>query len=171
MVYRSVFDRYGFCDLKPINSPSGDSFSRYRDAYRKLWLEDLGGYDIGVSDHQKPQRSALSVFDPGIDGLQEIASCAEKGQQLIGRLKQLILDVRAPGAELRKVNGELAGLDREIEELGFHYDPIGSLAKMFLFAKENLAGTDPLALASQMESIYGDLGRRCEKFNHFYQHS
>jgi ADP-heptose:LPS heptosyltransferase len=171
MVYRSVFDQYGFCDLKPINSPSGDSFSRYRDAYRKLWLEDLGGYDIGIGADQKPKRSALSVLDPGIDGLQEIASCAEKGQQLIGRLKQLILDVRAPGAELRRVNADLAELDRSIEELGFNYDPIGSLAKMFLFAKENLAGSDPLSLASQMESIYGDLGRRCEKFNNFYQHS
>jgi hypothetical protein len=111
------------------------------------------------------------VLDSGVEGLQEIASCAEKGQELMARLKQLILDVRAPAAKLKQINEEIAGLDRTIEELGFHYDPIGSLAKMFLFAKENLTGSDPLSLASQMDSIYGDLGRRCEKFGQFYRES
>jgi hypothetical protein len=87
------------------------------------------------------------------------------------RLRELILDVRAPGAALQRINGDIASLDRSIEELGFNYGPIGSLAKMFLFAKENLSGSDPLSLASQMDSIYGDLGRRCERFSDFYQES
>jgi hypothetical protein len=113
----------------------------------------------------------LGVIDPGVEGLQEIASCAQKGQQLMGRLRQLVLDVRAPGAALQRINGEIADLDRTIEELGFHYGPIGSLAKMFMFAKENLTGSDPLSLASQMDSIYGDLGRRCQKFSDFYLES
>jgi hypothetical protein len=89
----------------------------------------------------------------------------------MGRLRQLVLDVRAPGAALQRINGEIADLDRTIEELGFHYGPIGSLAKMFMFAKENLTGSDPLSLASQMDSIYGDLGRRCQKFSDFYLES
>jgi hypothetical protein len=113
----------------------------------------------------------LGVLDAGVEGLQEIANCAQKGQELMGRLKELILDVRAPGSALQRINNEISALDRSIEELGFHYDPIGSLAKMFLFAKENLTGSDPLALASQMDSVYGDLNRRCAKFSQFYQES
>lgn len=171
MVYRSEFDQYGFCDLKPINSPNGDSFTRYRTAYRKLWLHDLGGYDVPSEPRVGSKQSRLGVLDAGIEGLQEIVTCAQKGQELMGRLKELILDVRAPGSALQRINSEISVLDRTIEELGFHYDPIGSLAKMFLFAKENLTGSDPLALASQMDSIYGDLNRRCAKFSQFYQES
>jgi ADP-heptose:LPS heptosyltransferase len=171
MVYRSEFDQYGFCDLKAINSPSGDSFARYRSAYRKLWLHDLGGYDVPSEPRARAKQSMLGVLDAGVEGLQEIANCAQKGQELMGRLKELILDVRAPGSALQRINNEISALDRSIEELGFHYDPIGSLAKMFLFAKENLTGSDPLALASQMDSVYGDLNRRCAKFSQFYQES
>jgi ADP-heptose:LPS heptosyltransferase len=169
VVYRSVFDQYGFCDLKPINTPEGDSFTRFRNAYRKLWLQDLGGYEVASEGRLPRKQSVLGVLDPGVEGLREIADCAQKGQELMARLKELILDARAPGSALQRINNEISALDRTIEELGFHYDPIGSLAKMFLFAKENLTGSDPLALASQMDSIYGDLSRRCAKFGQFYQ--
>jgi len=169
MVYRSVFDQYGFCDLLPINAESGDAFSRFRNAYRKLWLNDLGGYEVASESPTQTRRGMLGVLDPGIEGLREVASCAQQGQELMAQLKQLILDVRAPGSALQRLNNEITALDRTIEELGFHYEPIGSLAKMFLFAKENLSGSDPLSLASQMDSIYSDLGRRCSKFSRFYQ--
>lgn len=171
IVYRSVFDSLGFCDLQPINAPEGDSFARYRNAYRKLWLDDLGGFTVSPEPSRRVKRPSLSVLDPGIEGLEEIASCARKGQELMEQLRKLIVDVRAPAAALQNINNEISSLDRHIEELGFHYDPIGSLAKMFLFAKENLTGSDPLALASQMDSIYGDLGRRCEKFGQFFLES
>jgi hypothetical protein len=39
---------------------------------------------------------------------------------------------------------------------------------MFIFAKENLKGTDPLDLASQMNRAYQDLERRCVRFGSFY---
>jgi ADP-heptose:LPS heptosyltransferase len=171
MVYRTTFDRHGFCDMQPINAPEGDEFSRYRNAYRKLWLSDLGGFEVERTPQRHSKSSKLNIVDPGIEGLQEIANCAYTGQQLMRRLRELILDVRAPGAALQRINGDIASLDRSIEELGFNYGPIGSLAKMFLFAKENLSGSDPLSLASQMDSIYGDLGRRCERFSDFYQES
>jgi hypothetical protein len=111
----------------------------------------------------------LEVVDSGLEGLSEIAQCAEKGQQLIGHLKDLIVDVKAPAARLSQVNVDLAELDRKIEELGFHFSAFGPLARMFLFAKENLKGSDALDLASQMDSIYRDLGRRCERFEVFYR--
>lgn len=171
VVYRSEFDRYGFCDLRPINTPQGDSFARFRSAYRKLWLEDLAGYAVGEERQGDSQKSKLTVVNSEIEGLEDIARYAEKGQQLMAQLQELILDERAPAAALKRTNSEISEVDRAIEELGFHYDPIGSLAKMFLFAKENLTGSDPLSLASQMDSVYRDLARRCQKFSQFFQES
>jgi ADP-heptose:LPS heptosyltransferase len=170
MVYRSTFDQYGFCDLKPINAPDGDSIARYRDAYRKLWLNDLGGYEV-VSDRQirSNSRSSLSLVDQGVEGLREIADSAQRGHELMNQLRELILDTRAPGSALQRANLEISKLDRDIEELGFHYEPIGALAKMFTFAKENLSGTDPLSLANQMDAVYQNLGRWCQKFGRFYE--
>jgi ADP-heptose:LPS heptosyltransferase len=171
VVYRSVFDSLGFCDLVPINSSSGDSFTRHRNAYRKLWLNDLGGLPVDTAHTSAPRRTGLGIVDSGLEGLTEIAQCAERGQKLMGHLRSLILDVRAPASALQTINTEISDLDRNIEELGLHFGPLGPLMKMFLFAKENLKGSDPLDLASQMDSIYRDLGRRCEKFARYYQES
>jgi ADP-heptose:LPS heptosyltransferase len=171
VVYRSVFDSLGFCDLVPINSQAGDSFTKHRTAYRKLWLSDLGGLHVDSESTSSLKRNALGVVDSGLEGLAEIAQCAQRGQQLMGHLRSLILDLKAPAAALQKVNTEISDLDRNIEELGLHFGPLGPLMKMFLFAKENLKGSDPLDLASQMDSVYRDLGRRCEKFARYYQES
>lgn len=171
MVYRSEFDRQGFCDLVPINSPDGDQFTRHRRAYRKLWLGDLGGFPVEEQGHSPGKRSMLGVVDSGLEGLADISRCADRGQRLMERLKELILDERAPASSLQSVNAEISELDRQIEELGLHFDPLGSLTKMFSYAKENLKGSDAFDLASQMDSIYRDLSRRCEKFGKYYLES
>jgi hypothetical protein len=170
IVYKSFFDEYGFCDLKALNTNEGDSFARHRDAYRKLWLSDLGGLPVEQFPNTR-KTSLLGVVDNGLEGLKEIAECAEKGQHFMRQLKELIIDVRAPASKLNQLNTEIAELDRQIEELGFHYSAFGPMARMFLFAKENLKGSDALDLASQMDSIYRDLSRRCEKYGAFYQAS
>lgn len=170
-VYRSVFDKQGFCDLVSINSQNGDTFTRHRRAYRKLWLDDLGGFNVEGQDAPSTKRSILSVADSGLEGLVEVARCADRGQQLMSQLRGLILDERAPASSLQAVNTEIAELDRNIEELGFHFNPLGALTKMFLYAKENLKGSEALNLASQMDSVYRDLSRRCEKFGRFYLES
>jgi hypothetical protein len=171
IVYRSAFDELGFCDLVPLNKPDGDAFSRHRRAYRKLWLDDLGGFPVGEPEASSTRRSPLQVVDPGLDGLSDLAQCATRGQRLMRDLKGMISDTRSPAAKLATINTEIIELDRQIEELGYHYSPFGSLTRMFIFAKENLKGSDPAALASQMDGIYRDLGRRCEKFRDFYQRS
>jgi hypothetical protein len=79
-----------------------------------------------------------------------------------------VKDVSSPAAQLGAVNKALTELDRDIEELGFHYGPLGPLARMFVFAKENLQGSDALDLASQMNRVYQDLERRCRKFETYY---
>jgi hypothetical protein len=171
IVYRSAFDDLGFCDLVPLNKPDGDVFSRHRRAYRKLWLDDLGGFSQPEPDTGSIRRSPLQVIDSGLEGLSDLAQCATRGQRLMRDLTGLISDSRSPASKLTTISTQIVELDREIEELGYHYSPFGSLTRMFVFAKENLKGSDPAALASQMDGIYRDLGRRCEKFRDFYQRS
>lgn len=166
IVYRSAFDENGFCDLVQLNGGAGDTFARFRRAYRKLWLDDLGGYRFPVAE-AKP--SKLAVVEDGLSGLQEIVACAQRGQELIGRLQDGIRDVSVPAARLGEINGQLTELDHHIEGLGFQFGPLGSLSRMFLFAKENLKGTDALELASQMYRAYQDLERRCVKFGSYFR--
>jgi ADP-heptose:LPS heptosyltransferase len=169
IVYNSYFDTHGFCDLKPLNVPDGDGYNRYRNAYRKLWLDELGGYDEpSQSSQQQGAASILKVLDREIDGLQDVLGCAENGKRLIEDLRSAIMDEKIPAHRLREINDGLANLDREIEELGFNYAPLGALTKMFVFAKENLTGSDAMHLASQMEGVYNDLARRCEKLGTYY---
>ncbi len=139
--------------------------NRYRRAYRKLWLEDLGGFPVPA---QKAQ-GKLAVVDDGLRGIGEIAACAKAGQELIGRLEACIRDVTVPAAVLGEVSQRLTAIDNQIEGLGFQFGPLESLSRMFIFAKENLKGTDPLALASQMNRAYQDLERRCERFASYYR--
>ena len=58
--------------------------------------------------------------------------------------------------------------DRKIEQLGFHNTPLGPLTRMFIFAKENISGSEALSLASQMGGIYEDLYRRGHKFAAYF---
>ncbi len=168
MVYRSYFDRYGFCDLQPLNSPKFDWIKRYRDAYRKVWLDDLGGFNI-EPDGQRPEyaQTPNSTSDP-LAGLSDVIERAQIGRRYITDLIGLIKDTRATARALGDVNQRLVEIDREIEQIGFHYPYLGPVTRMFIFAKENLSGTDPLDLASQMGNIYEDLIRRCGLLKKYY---
>jgi len=164
IVYRSEFDTFGFCDLVAINGPSNDPFIRYRKAYRKLWLEDIGGFEV-----EPPRKmSSLAVVDEGLQGLAEVKDCAERGQRLMDALSGFVRDDGTTALQFKKINEDISELDRLIEELGLSYGPLGALTRMFVFSKENLQGSDPLDLASQMKSIYQDLERRCQKFAAYY---
>lgn len=166
-IYRSVFDENGFCDLVAINTENRDPLERHRRTYRKLWLDDLGGLSIP----KESSRSMLALQPEPVEGLNEVKACAVKGQKLLAELVGYVKDSSAPAAKLGAVNREIAELDREIEQLGFHYGPMAPMTRMFVFAKENLLGSDPLDLASQMKSIYRDLERRAEKYQIFYSNS
>lgn len=163
ILYRSSFDEQGFCKLDPLNSARFDSLKPYRDAYRHLWLDELGGYESPLLT-ARSRRSALAIADESVGGLRRIIECAEQGERHIGELINLIQDRYAPPKALGEVNAHINKLDREIEELGFDQPVLGPLARMFIFGKENLLGTDPYQLASQMGKTYQDLKRRSEKF-------
>lgn len=168
ILYRSSFDEHGFCDLQALNSTRFDTLKRYRDAYRHLWLEELGGFESQLVT--APQRhSTLAVADEAVSGLRRIIECAEQGEQHIKSLLNLIQDRYAAPKGLGDLNAQLIKLDREIEELGFDQPTLGPLTRMFIFGKENLLGTDPCQLASQMGRTYQDLKRRCAKFGSLVQ--
>ncbi len=77
-------------------------------------------------------------------------------------------DTRAPAAALAKVNQGLAELDRQIEQTGFHYAPLNPVFRMFIFAKENIVGSDAISLASQMRTNYQVLSDRCRSLGAYY---
>lgn len=165
IVYRSTFDQFGFCDLEPLTPADRDPWHRYREAYRKLWLDDLGGFNVQNGN----SAGALNVVAGEIEGLEDVLRCSEKGQTLIGELRAAIKDTAASPERLKQVSEELSALDREIEQIGFHFAPLGPVTRMFVFGKENLSGSDADQLASQMGRVYEALKRRCEKLSVYYQ--
>jgi len=167
IVYRCCFDEFGFCDFVPLNSPAFDRLKPYRDAYRKVWLDDLGGFPIQQSP--KATLAELTAKGAPLEGLEKVISGAEQGIRLINKLVDLIKDIHAPARALGELNQQLTELDRSLETLGFNYSYLGPLTRMFVFAKENLLGTEPLDLASQMGKVYEDLVRRSQKLACYMQ--
>lgn len=169
IVYKTIFDKFGFYDLQALSSNRYDPLRYYRQAYRKLWLDDLAGFDVGNGAiDPKVNISSLAKLDEAEEGLMEVVLCAQQGAQLITELERLVRDVHAPARRLSEVNQLLGELDRRIEQVGYHHFPLGPLTRMFIFAKENISGTDALQLASQMGVIYQDLERRGRKLSHYY---
>jgi ADP-heptose:LPS heptosyltransferase len=167
VVYRSYFDQYGFCNYEPLSAVPDKTLERFRNAYRKLWLDDLGGYVIETQENGQSS-SSLKLFDSALEGIAQVEALAERGAELISQLQRCISDATIPAAQLGEINSEMLEVDRKVEELGFQHPPLGPVTRMFVFGKENLSGTDPLQLASQMKSVYQDLKRRCIKLVNYY---
>lgn len=166
VIYRSCFDEHGFYDLRPLNrAGESDKLQSYRDAYRRLWLDDIGGLVL-----PDDRRSALSVHSPeSLEGIAEVVELAKQGAEAIQRLQGLIKDTSAPAAALGETSDVLGEIDRNIEQIGYHYPYLGPVTRMFVFNKENISGSDAYDLASQMKEIYEKLDRRCQKFGAYYQ--
>ena len=163
IVYRSYFDQYGFCDFAPLTSEASDPWHRYRPAYRKLWLDDIADYTV-----EGREAAAANTYVGSIPGLKDVVDHAQRGVQLIDRLCELVRDPRAPASELGVTNKALSELDRAIEQTGFHFPMLGTLTRMFIFAKENISGTEALDLASQTGTLYSNLERRSVKLSAYY---
>lgn len=158
-VYRSHFDEYGFCDLSPIHPVSNDSFHEFRRAYRKLWLEDLGGYQVAAD-----KKSSLRIDKFEGEGLREIAAAADKGVHATTKLIELIRNPNASVSSLGEVSEMLNVIDAEVENIGYHTGYLGPLSRMYVFAKENIQGSDAELLAKQTLQNYVDLKRRAGRF-------
>ncbi|MGA1191396.1 MAG: glycosyltransferase family 9 protein [Bdellovibrionota bacterium] len=164
IIYRTYFDEFGFYDLKPLNRGEDAEMERFRAAYRKLWLDDIGGYAF----QETPRKPLPIIAGSPMEGLDMVAKTARVGQELIQELHQLILDRNATAAALGEKSEALTELDREIEQIGFHYPHLGPITRMFIFGKENISGTDAGALASQMMEVYQTLERRTDKLGRYY---
>jgi ADP-heptose:LPS heptosyltransferase len=162
--YRTFFDNHGFLNLSEISHTSFDTKKRYRDAYRKLWLDDLGGY----KDEEKEEKSSfLSSFEE--EAFAKLFLLGVRGETLINELTQEIFSPKGPPKRLGEISDLLTKLDQEIEQLGFHYEFMCPLTKMFAFGRENLQGSDALKLASQMSDVYHSLLRRLTKFKRYLE--
>ena len=161
IVYRSEFDEFGFCDFRALTSDVSDPWRKYREAYRKVWLTDLAGYECGLQPESPEDIKA-------IEGLGTIISLAQEGVRLIDELIGYVKDVHSTAASLGRVNKALSELDRQIEQIGYHYQYFGPLTRMFIFSKENISGTDAIELASQMRVHYQSLERRGRQLAYFY---
>lgn len=168
IIYRSYFDQFGFCDFEPLTSDIGDPWVRCREAYRKVWLSDLAGCEIPFESGSNA-RNSLAVRNGDLSGLSEVIGMAEEGIRLIDELCFHVKNTSSPPEKLAKINSGLTELDRQIEHAGYHYAPLGPLTRMFIFAKENIVGTEALSLASQMKRNYEALKRRGEKLGSYYQ--
>ncbi|MCB0318218.1 MAG: glycosyltransferase family 9 protein [Bdellovibrionales bacterium] len=168
IAYRSFFDEFTFCDLEPINNPYPNELDTYRRAYRKLWLDDLGGFVSKNASSQNISKGMLNIVSNQIPRLNLVSQKAKEGIVLIKRLIDLIKNTQSAPRLLGEVSEQLNVVDREIEEIGLEYSHLGPLTRMFVFSKENLLGTDPLELASQMWKVYDDLERRSEKLSIYY---
>ena len=169
IVYRSYFDEFGFCNLQSLNPSPIHQLDKYREAYRKLWLNDLGGYEFGEGGGPSPAGKSLRLVEDSLEGLSDVKKLAEEGKSLIQRLVTLINDRSSSAKFLGEINGALTENDRKIEQLGYHFAPLGPLTRMFVFAKENISGSDALGLASQMSGVYEDLARRSVKFASYFR--
>ena len=167
VIYRSYFDEHGFCDFMPLTPDKHEPWARYRDVYRSVWLDDLGGIERPVKS--KRPHSKLRMYSNDFPELDTVNSMAKKGIELIGELERVITDRTAPAEDIKDVNQALVRLDKEIEDIGFHNPPLGPLTRMFVFAKENISGSNASELASQMKGIYQDLERRCRKISEYNQ--
>ncbi|RME58141.1 MAG: glycosyltransferase family 9 protein [Candidatus Dadabacteria bacterium] len=170
IIYSTIFDKWGFYDMKPLTSTASDPYINLRYSYRAMWLDDIGGIidnDLLQAAEAEGSKKKLNILS-SIEGIEELIEWAKRGQDLIVKLIKLIKDERSPAYLLKEVNTALADCDKKIEYLGYKYEWLGPLSRMFLFAKEALSGSDPLSLASQMGEAYRTLERRSKKLIKYY---
>ncbi len=169
VIFRTFFDAQGFFDMEPLNVATEDvRLVKFRQAYRKLWLDDLGEYKVDETVDTKSKKP-LTMYDPFYEGLNGVLKVAEAGRQEISRLISAIRDTRTPATVIQEVGYNLGEIDKTIEGLGYHHPELGLLTRMFVFAKENISGSDPEVLASQMGEVYANLARRGVKLGQYYQ--
>jgi ADP-heptose:LPS heptosyltransferase len=165
VIYRTIFDAHGFSDLVPLEGSVDDSYANIRGAYRRLWLEDLGGFE--VQREEGIDRRIIPRLQSNPLPFERVVEKAREGQRLIDELIQCIKNINSPTSRLAQINERMTALDREIEDIGFEQGALGPLVRMFVFGKENLEGTDAVFLASQMGDVYADLERRSKKLDSY----
>jgi ADP-heptose:LPS heptosyltransferase len=171
VVYRSEFDEHGFLDFVPMNPIPRKNDFIMREVYRRLWVDDLGGEIYRNRPRIPVARETSLVICDNLDVeklASDVAGLAKTGQRVLDQLFLAVNDPSVSGPQLAELNGALNDIDRQVEELGLTMHILGPLARMFIFARENLEGTDVMVLGQQMKQAYIDLERRGEKLFGYY---
>ena len=169
-IQRSAMGRDGFLEWFPvIRRPLAlADFSRI--AYRLMWLEHLTK-GLEESSLQAALREILLCYLPPADPLVEewgttvsqpfgeLAELAEKGLRSTDALIGL-LEGHGRMSEARDLVANLMQLDEAIRVHGEIHPVVRPLAVVARFERENLEGSDPLALARTTRAIYLDLEAR-----------
>lgn len=167
-VFRTTFDEHGVWDLISVDPFDRDPASPYREAYRRLWLEDLLG--VATKRHARPTsllRQSSERSSAPTSGLSEIRELAQQGLSLLEQLLVNSQDPHAPPERLSQIADGMESVDAKIEQIGYQHAYLGLLVRMFVFAKENLEGYDLGNLSEQMGEVYKDLIRRSDLFGRF----
>jgi ADP-heptose:LPS heptosyltransferase len=172
IVYRSCFDEYGFLDFVPMHSVDVRPETIMQEVYRRLWMDEIGGQIYRQRDFKvNRDKGSLNIIEGDFDIeilSNKVIEVARRGQLLIDNLHLAVADAKVPVETLSIINQELSEADKFIEEYGLTNHILGPLARMFVFARENLAGSDVTELAKQMKTIYVDLERRASKLTKYY---
>jgi len=172
VVYRSDFDEHGFLDFVPMHPIPRKNEFVMREVYRRLWVDDIGGEIYRQRPRITVARETSLVISDNLDVetlAYHLGELAKSGQRVIDQLISAVNDPSVPGSRLGEINGALNEIDRKVEELGLTMHILGPLARMFIFARENLNGTDVMVLAQQMKQAYIDLERRGDKLFDYYK--
>jgi ADP-heptose:LPS heptosyltransferase len=176
-VYVTCFDEDSFYDMKQINpgkavGKNGHSaryFENARNAYKKLWKEELDGI---VSQFPVNQ---FSIEKEGLPedyrvNLERIVNLSHAGTSLIEQLVGLIRNEQSSANALGVISSQMSQVDRQLEDVGLSTPVIGALIRMFVMEKENMQSEDAESLAWEMGDLYRTLAMRIEKFERYYEY-
>jgi hypothetical protein len=156
----------------PLNPIPKRSDFIMREVYRRLWVDDIGGEIYRNRPKVPVARETSLIISDNLDVEQlaiDVATLAKTGQRVLDQLCRAVDDPSFSGPQLGELNDALNDIDRQVEELGLTMNILGPLARMFIFARENLVGTDVMALSQQMKQAYIDLERRGGKLFSYYR--
>lgn len=175
-VYVTEFDEDGFLDFKRLNG-FGDRRGRdetvsirVKKAYKEVWKREFGAKLAPVESNASNSKGLgrLQTSPDFMLALNEIDQLVENGKGLISELQSLISDVKSPPARLGEVSGQIEIIDKKIEEVGLSNPELGVLTRVFVMEKQNMRGSDPSLVASELETLYESLARRSQLFEQFY---
>lgn len=166
-LYRIAFDDAGMYDPLPL-VPRLDVAEALRLVYREMWRAALDGIDDdararkGLSSRWQARGGATAVLDFGGPrrALEQLCDLSHQGQRLA---ETLLAEACQPQPSVERVatlGEEIENIDAAIERQGHVETAVGSLARMFGFAKENVSETQALhVLSRETVKLYQALDR------------
>ncbi|GBE02443.1 lipopolysaccharide core heptosyltransferase RfaQ [bacterium BMS3Bbin06] len=169
-VYRSMFDRDGLIEYKPLIRRRLTKEIFYIILFRKSWQlvldrKDTESTDEFLSPLMKKMLAWYDVDPEEIAGFTAVERKALKGlldlsdaaSSVIGVISRESGKEGADGSLIRELWKNISLIDGEIEKLCYSHPPLKALLLMFRYGMESLEGDDIAALAGGAQVLYNDL--------------